>query len=205
MKNITDITITILVLPILLVIIPIIYLFILISDGYPAIYKQERVGKNGKIFTLYKFRTMDHSSDENIHEEHYKNLTKAQTVEPSLTPGNPIRIENDDRITKIGQFLRKTSLDELPNLFNVLFGEMSIVGPRPLVKYESDLLGEYQKERHSVKPGITGLAQTQGRLDLSLQERLYWDLDYVKKYNLVLDLKIIFQTVMSVITRKGAN
>ena len=205
MKNITDITITIFVLPILLVIIPIIYLFILVSDGYPAIYKQERVGKNGKIFTLYKFRTMDHSSDENIHEEHYKNLTKAQTVEPSLTPGNPIRIENDDRITKIGQFLRKTSLDELPNLFNVLFGEMSIVGPRPLVKYESDLLGEYQKERHSVKPGITGLAQTQGRLDLSLQERLYWDLDYVKKYNLVLDLKIIFQTVMSVISRKGAN
>ena len=205
MKNITDITITIFVIPILLVIIPIIYLFILISDGYPAIYKQERVGKNGKIFTLYKFRTMDHSSDENIHEEHYKNLTKAQTVKPSLTPGNPIRIENDDRITKIGQFLRKTSLDELPNLFNVLFGEMSIVGPRPLVKYESDLLGEYQKERHSVKPGITGLAQTQGRLDLSLQERLYWDLDYVKKYNLVLDLKIIFQTVMSVITRKGAN
>ena len=205
MKNITDITITIFVLPILLVVIPIIYLFILISDGYPAIYKQERVGKNGKIFTLYKFRTMDHSSDENIHEEHYKNLTKAQTVKPSLTPGNPIRIENDDRITKIGQFLRKTSLDELPNLFNVLFGEMSIVGPRPLVTYESDLLGEYQKERHSVKPGITGLAQTQGRLDLSLQERLYWDLDYVKKYNLVLDLKIIFQTVMSVITRKGAN
>tara|TARA_Y100000768_G_C23830544_1_gene611137 strand:+ start:50 stop:667 length:618 start_codon:yes stop_codon:yes gene_type:complete len=205
MKNITDITITIFVLPILLVIIPIIYLFILVSDGYPAIYKQERVGKNGKIFTLYKFRTMDHSSDENIHEEHYKNLTKAQTVEPSLTPGNPIRIENDDRITKIGQFLRKTSLDELPNLFNVLFGEMSIVGPRPLVTYESDLLGEYQKERHSVKPGITGLAQTQGRLDLSLQERLYWDLDYVKKYNLVLDLKIIFQTVMSVISRKGAN
>ena len=148
---------------------------------------------------------MDQSSDENIHEEHYKNLTKAQTVKPSLTPGNPIRIENDDRITKIGQFLRKTSLDELPNLFNVLFGEMSIVGPRPLVTYESDLLGEYQKERHSVKPGITGLAQTQGRLDLSLQERLYWDLDYVKKYNLVLDLKIIFQTVMSVITRKGAN
>ena len=205
MKNITDITITIFVIPILLVIIPIIYLFILISDGYPAIYKQERVGKNGKIFTLYKFRTMDHSSGENIHEEHYKNLTKAQTVKPSLTPGNPIRIENDDRITKIGQFLRKTSLDELPNLFNVLFGEMSIVGPRPLVTYESDLLGEYQKERHSVKPGITGLAQTQGRLDLSLQERLYWDLDYVKKYNLVLDLKIIFQTVMSVITRKGAN
>ena len=158
MKFLTDITITIFILPILLVVIPIIYFSILISDGSPA-----------------------------------------------LKPGNPIRIENDDRITKIGGFLRKTSLDELPNLFNVLFGEMSIVGPRPLVKYESDLLGEYQKDRHSVKPGITGLAQTQGRLDLSLQERLYWDLEYVNGYNLFLDLKIIFQTIMSVLSRKGAN
>ena len=82
---------------------------------------------------------------------------------------------------------------------------MSIVGPRPLVKYEASLLGEYQKERHSVKPGITGLAQTQGRLDLSLQEGLYWDLEYVNNYNLILDLKIIIQTIMSVISRKGAN
>ena len=132
-------------------------------------------------------------------------MSKEQSVEPSLKPGNPIRIENDDRITKIGKVLRKTSLDELPNLFNVLLGQMSIVGPRPLVKYEASLLGEYQKERHSVKPGITGLAQTQGRLDLSLQERLYWDLEYVNKYNLILDMKIIFQTIMSVISRKGAN
>jgi len=205
MKNITDITITLLILGFWLVVIPIIYFTILITDGSPAIYKQERVGKNGKIFILYKFRTMDESSDENIHEEHYKKLSEKDSVEPSLKPGNPIRIENDDRITKIGQFLRKTSLDELPNLFNVFFGEMSIVGPRPLVKYESDLLGEHQKDRHSVKPGITGLAQTQGRLDLSLQERLYWDLEYVKKYNLMLDLKIIFQTIKSVITRKGAS
>ena len=132
-------------------------------------------------------------------------MSKEQSVEPSLKPGNPIRIENDDRITKIGKVLRKTSLDELPNLFNVLLGQMSIVGPRPLVKYEASLLGEYQKERHSVKPGITGLAQTQGRLDLSLQERLYWDLEYVNNYNLILDLKIIIQTIMSVISRKGAN
>ena len=134
-----------------------------------------------------------------------KALASREVDVSSLKPGNPIRIENDDRITKIGKVLRKTSLDELPNLFNVLLGQMSIVGPRPLVKYEASLLGEYQKERHSVKPGITGLAQTQGRLDLSLQERLYWDLEYVNKYNLILDLKIIFQTIMSVISRKGAN
>ena len=82
---------------------------------------------------------------------------------------------------------------------------MSIVGPRPLVKYESDLLGEYQKDRHSVKPGITGLAQTQGRLDLSLQERLYWDLQYIDNYSFFEDVKIIYKTIASVISRKGAN
>ena len=205
MKNIFDITIAILVIPLLLIIFPVIYICILFIDGTPSIYKQERVGKNGKVFILYKFRTMDHGSDENLHQKHYESLSKEQNIEPSLKPGNPIRIENDDRITKIGKVLRKTSLDELPNLFNVLLGQMSIVGPRPLVKYEASLLGEYQKERHSVKPGITGLAQTQGRLDLSLQERLYWDLEYVNKYNLILDLKIIIQTIMSVISRKGAN
>ena len=205
MKNIFDITIAVLVIPLLLIIFPVIYICILFIDGRPSIYKQERVGKNGKVFILYKFRTMDHGSDENLHQKHYESLSKEQSVEPSLKPGNPIRIENDDRITKIGKVLRKTSLDELPNLFNVLLGQMSIVGPRPLVKYETSLLGEYQKERHSVKPGITGLAQTQGRLDLSLQERLYWDLEYVNNYNLILDLKIIIQTIMSVISRKGAN
>ena len=205
MKIIFDITIMVFLIPVFLFFFPIIYLLIIITDGYPAIYIQERVGKNGKIFKLYKFRTMDESSDDDLHEEHYKKLAEDESIEPSLEPGNPIRIENDDRITKIGLFLRKTSLDELPNVINVLKGEMSTVGPRPLVVYESKLLGDYQKKRHSVKPGITGLAQVQGRLDLSLQERLYWDIEYVENYNIVLDFKILFQTIISVISRKGAN
>ena len=205
MKIIFDITIMVFLIPVFLFFFPIIYLLIIISDGYPAIYVQERVGKSGKIFKLFKFRTMDESSDEDLHEEHYKKLADKETIEPSLEPGNPIRIENDDRITKIGLFLRKTSLDELPNVINVLKGEMSTVGPRPLVVYESKLLGDYQKKRHSVKPGITGLAQVQGGLDLSLQERLYWDIEYVENCNIVLDFKILFQTIISVISRKGAN
>ncbi len=205
MKIIFDITITVFLIPVFLFFFPIIYLLIIISDGYPAIYIQERVGKNGKIFKLYKFRTMDESSDDDLHEEHYKKLAEDISIEPSLEPGNPLRMENDDRITKIGLFLRKTSLDELPNLLNVLKGEMSTVGPRPLVIYESKLLGEYQKKRNSVKPGITGLAQVQGRLDLTLQERLYWDIQYVENYSLFLDLKILIQTVISVLSRKGAN
>ena len=148
---------------------------------------------------------MDILSSDEIHQEHYEKLSKKETIEPSLTPTKPIRIENDDRITNIGNFLRKTSLDELPNLINVLRGEMSIVGPRPLVKYESNLYGDYQKIRNAVKPGITGLAQVQGRLDLSLQERLYWDLEYVKSRNIFVDLNIIFLTFYYVLTRKGAN
>ena len=205
MKIIFDITIMVFLIPVFLFFFPIIYLLIVISDGYPAIYVQERVGKNGKIFKLYKFRTMDESSDDDLHEEHYKKLAENESIEPSLEPGNPLRMEKDDRITNIGLFLRKTSLDELPNVLNVLKGEMSTVGPRPLVVYESKLLGEYQKKRNSVKPGITGLAQVQGRLDLTLQERLYWDIQYVENYNLFLDLKILIQTVISVLSRKGAN
>ena len=205
MKKLLDITITLLFSPVLLVIYPLILIVIYISDGSPGLYKQQRVGENGKSFLLYKFRTMDALSGDDVHQEHYEKLSKKETIEPSLTPSKPIRIENDDRITNIGNFLRKTSLDELPNLINVLRGEMSIVGPRPLVKYESDLYGDYQKIRNTVKPGITGLAQIQGRLDLSLQERLYWDLEYVEIRSIFVDVKIIFLTFYYVVTRKGAN
>ena len=205
MKKLLDITITLIFSPVLLVIYPLILMVIYISDGSPGLYKQQRVGENGNSFLLYKFRTMDALSSDDVHQEHYEKLSKKETIEPSLTPSKPIRIENDDRITNIGNFLRKTSLDELPNLINVLRGEMSIVGPRPLVKYESNLYGDYQKIRNTVKPGITGLAQIQGRLDLSLQERLYWDLKYVETRTILVDLKIILLTFYYVVTRKGAS
>ena len=205
MKKLLDITITLIFSPVLLVIYQIILIIIYMFDGSPVLYKQKRIGQNGKSFLLYKFRTMNAQSSDDIHQEHYEKLSKKETIEPSLTPNKPIRIENDDRITKIGKILRKTSLDELPNLINVLRGEMSIVGPRPLVKYESDLYGDYQQIRNTVKPGITGLAQIQGRLDLSLQERLYWDLKYVETRSIFMDLKIIFLTFYYVVTRKGAS
>ena len=205
MKKLLDNTITLIFSPVLLVIYSLILMVIYISDGSPGLYKQQRVGENGNSFLLYKFRTMDALSSDDVHQEHYEKLSKKETIEPSLTPSKPIRIENDDRITNIGNFLRKTSLDELPNLINVLRGDMSIVGPRPLVKYESDLYGDYQKIRNTVKPGITGLAQIQGRLDLSLQERLYWDLEYVESKSIFVDVKIIFLTFYYVVTRKGAS
>ena len=205
MKYFIDYFLIVLIFPFFVIIFPLISLMILIFDSSPIIYSQKRVGLGGKEFSLYKFRTMSVSSDESVHKEHYKDLSSNKKIEPSLTPDDPIRIENDDRITKIGSFLRKTSLDELPNLLNVLRGQMSFVGPRPLVKYESDLYGEYSKKRNSVKPGITGLAQIQGRLDLSLQERLYWDIEYLEKKSFYYDLIIILKTVVSVLSRRGAN
>ncbi len=205
MKYLLDIALIILILPISLILIPIISIAILILDSRPVVYSQYRVGLNGKEFKLYKFRTMTESSDESIHEDHYKNLSFNKKIQPSLSPDDPIRIENDDRITVIGNFLRRTSLDELPNIINVLLGQMSFVGPRPLVKYESDLYGDYNKSRNSIKPGITGLAQIQGRLDLSLQERLYWDLEYVDKKSFFYDLEIMIKTIVSVVSRRGAN
>ncbi len=205
MKYFIDYILLIIIFPIFLVAFPIISLLILLLDSGPVIYSQNRVGLNGKEFKLHKFRTMSVASNEEIHKEHYKDLSQNKKIEPSLTPDDPIRIENDDRITKIGTFLRKTSLDELPNLLNVLQGQMSLVGPRPLVKYESDLYGEYKEKRNSIKPGITGLAQIQGRLDLSLQERLYWDIKYVDEKSFNYDLIIILKTIYSVLSRRGAN
>ena len=205
MKYFIDVVLLFFALPLFLFFYPIISLLILIFDGTPILYSQLRVGLYGNEFKLYKFRTMSILSDDSVHQNHYENLSENKKIEPSLTPDNPIRIENDDRITKVGNILRKTSLDELPNIINVLIGNMSFVGPRPLVKYESDLYGKYLEERNSVKPGITGLAQIQGRLDLSLQERLYWDLQYVKSKSFIYDFKIIIKTVYSVLLRRGAN
>ena len=205
MKYFIDVVLLFFALPLFLFLFPIISLLILIFDGTPILYSQLRVGLYGIEFKLYKFRTMSILSDDSVHQNHYENLSENKKIEPSLTPDNPIRIENDDRITKVGNILRKTSLDELPNIINVLIGNMSFVGPRPLVKYESDLYGKYLEERNSVKPGITGLAQIQGRLDLSLQERLYWDLQYVKSKSFIYDFKIIIKTIYSVLSRRGAN
>ena len=205
MKLLLDFLILVLTLPIFLILFPIISLILLIFQGKPVFYTQSRVGKNGNLFKLIKFRTMINSNSQNIHEVHMKKISDNKVIKPSLTPSKPIRLENDDRITKIGVYLRKSSLDELPNILNVLIGQMSFIGPRPLVLYESELYGEYSVKRNTIRPGITGLAQIQGRLDLSLQERLYWDLKYVDNRSFIYDLKILLKTIKLVLSRRGAN
>ena len=205
LKKLFDITVVIIFMPLIIIFLILISFYLLIKQGKPIFFVQNRVGKDNKSFKLYKFRTMETTAEEDFHKSHYLDLAKGKTVEPTNSPLEPIRIENDDRITTSGAFLRKASLDELPNVFNVLLGDMSIVGPRPLVDYESELYGDYNLKRCSVLPGITGLAQIQGRLDLSLQERLYWDIKYIEDKSFLNDLKIIYKTVASVLSRKGAN
>ena len=205
LKRLFDIAIIIVFSPFLSIFALIISLILFFKQGRPIFFIQNRVGKNNQKFKLYKFRTMETSAEEDFHKSHYLDLAKGKSIEPNNSPLEPIRIENDDRITNTGSILRRTSLDELPNILNVIRGDMSLVGPRPLVDYESELYGKYNEKRHSVLPGITGLAQVQGRLDLSLQERLFWDLKYIDSYSILNDIKIILKTISSVLSKRGAN
>jgi len=150
--------------------------------GRPVIFKQKRPGKNEKIFEMYKFRTMTDSRD---------------------SKGN--LLPDEKRLTSFGKKLRSTSLDELPELFNILKGDMSIVGPRPLLVKYLPLYNKRQKKRHKVRPGFTGLAQINGRNAISWEEKFEWDVRYVENITFMGDLKIILKTVKTVLAREGIN
>ena len=150
--------------------------------GKPVIFRQERPGKDEKIFKLYKFRTMTDERDEN----------------GQLLP-------DDVRLTKFGKTLRSTSLDELPELWNIVKGDMSIVGPRPLLVRYLPLYNETQKHRHDVRPGFTGLAQVHGRNSISWEEKFDWDIRYVNHVTFFTDVKIILDTVRTVLKREGIS
>jgi len=185
MKRIFDFTVSLILIILLIPVFLLLAVIIFIDAGSPVIYKQYRVGKDNKLFYVYKFRTM--KTDTRI----------AATAD--LT-------EADSCITKSGRFLRKTSLDELPQLFNVLKGQMSFVGPRPLIPEEKEirkLRAEYNV--YSVRPGITGWAQVNGRDDLSIKEKALFDKEYVEKQSLGFDIKILFRTVAVVLKREGIS
>ena len=160
----------------------IVALLVKIKLGSPVIFKQQRPGLNEKIFTMYKFRTMTDERDEN----------------GELLPDSV-------RLTKFGKFLRSTSLDELPELFNILKGDMSIVGPRPLLVQYLPLYNDHQKRRHEVRPGLTGLAQVNGRNAISWEEKFDLDVRYVDNVSFIEDWKIILLTVKKVFVREGIN
>lgn len=175
------------------------------SEG-PVLYVQERIGELGRPFRMFKFRSMRYDSDPSIHKAHVTRLI-TQNLSPAHLGGDQgsLKLENDTRITKIGKFIRKTSLDELPQLVNVLLGEMSLVGPRPPLLYEVDLYQGWHKRRFEVPPGITGLWQVQGRNRVSFDEMVRMDLAYIENQSLWLDLKLLLQTPKAVFEARGAG
>jgi lipopolysaccharide/colanic/teichoic acid biosynthesis glycosyltransferase len=177
LKRPIDIIISLVAIVLLSPLFIIITLLVRLRLGSPIIFKQDRPGKNEKIFTMYKFRTMidgNHLSDEKRH-------------------------------TKFGRILRSLSLDELPGLLNVIKGDMSLVGPRPLLVEYLNFYSLEHKKRHSVRPGLTGLAQINGRNTISWKEKFDYDIEYVNKITFLKDFKIIFKTIFKVLKREGVN
>lgn len=161
----------------------------------PIFFSHKRIGKNGKIIGIYKFRSMVSNS-----EEIFKNFTEEQNKEFEKN----FKLDDDPRITKIGGFLRKTSLDELPQLLNIIKGDMSVVGPRPIVRAEVEKYGVCADKLFSVKPGLTGFWQANGRSDTTYEERVQMDMYYIDNRSFLLDIRIILKTVISVIRKEGA-
>ena len=179
-KRLLDFILSLLALIILSPILLAIYILVRIKLGKPAIFKQKRPGKDEKIFTLYKFRTMTDEKDE----------------KGNLLP-------DEKRLTKFGNILRKTSLDELPELVNILKGDMSIIGPRPLAVVYLPYYNKQEKHRHDVRPGLTGLAQVNGRNTLIWEDRFKYDLEYVNNITFLNDCKIILKTIKKVFKEEG--
>lgn len=172
------------------------FLIKLTSKG-PVFFKQQRVGKDGAIFTLYKFRTMHQNTDDTIHREFTKRFIAGELADSGLDGASRsvYKLRNDPRVTPVGNFLRKTSLDEFPQFLNVLKGEMTIVGPRPPLPYEIEHYQDWHKLRLSVKPGLTGLWQVSGRSAVPFNEMVMLDLYYIEHWSLLLDFKIMLRTI----------
>ena len=192
-KRAFDLTICMIALPPLLLLMGVIALLIYMDDPGPVLFKQQRTGKGGKRFGIYKFRTMVTNAEElKVKYMHLNELTWPD-----------FKITNDPRVTKIGNILRKTSLDEIPQIFNVVKGEMSLVGPRP-TSFDVSTYSLWHTERLEVTPGITGLWQVKGRSDVDFDDRIALDVEYIENQSLMLDIKILFWTVASVFKLEGA-
>jgi exopolysaccharide biosynthesis polyprenyl glycosylphosphotransferase len=182
-------------------------LAIKVTSAGPVIFKQDRIGRRGKRFSFYKFRSMYTNNDDRVHREYLANLIQGnhEKVENGQGDQSFFKIKNDSRITSVGKIIRKLSIDELPQFFNVLKGEMSLVGPRPPIPYEVEKYKSWHLRRIlEIKPGITGLWQVDGRSRTSFDEMVRLDLRYVKDWSFWLDVKIILKTARAVLETKGA-
>jgi len=194
-KRIMDLILSTIGLIILLPVFLIIAIAIKIESKGPVFFKHTRIGKNGKIIKIYKFRSMVQNAEDLI-----KNFTNEQMKEYKEN----YKLANDPRITKVGKILRKTSLDELPQIINIIKGELSIIGPRPVVQEELEKYGDKAAKFLSVTPGLTGYWAANGRSDTTYEKRMEMELFYVDNLSMKLDLKIFFKTIISVLKKEGA-
>ena len=174
---------------------------IAVSTQGPVLFRQQRIGLNGRPFTLLKFRTMHDGAPETAHEAFVASMI---TALPTTLPANGVhKLQEDLRVTRVGAWIRRTSLDELPQLINVLRGEMSLVGPRPPLAYEVERYETWQRERLFVRPGITGLWQVSGRNRLTYIEMCQVDVEYVRSWSFLMDLRIIVRTPWVMFVNQG--
>ena len=203
-KRIFDLIMSIFLLLFLSPLSVLIGLLIKIDSKGPVFYKHKRLGKSGKIFNCYKFRSMYNNAPQDHYEKFIKNALKNKYGQD--VANNHVEFKrNDPRVTEIGKILRLTSIDELPQLINVVYGEMSLVGPRPDTLLALSKYNEIQRVRLNVLPGMTGLWQVNGRSNLKLQQMYKLDVKYVEKFSLFLDLKILLKTISAVIRCEGAG
>lgn len=176
-----------------------------LESAGPSLFSQRRVGRSREPFTVYKFRTMTDGASHDRHREFVQGLIAG--ARPDAVEGNPrFKLAADDRITRVGRFLRRSSLDELPQLWNVLWGDMSLVGPRPPIPYEVEHYpAAHWFRRFEVKPGITGLWQVSGRCELTLEQMIGLDVEYVDRRSLCLNVWILLRTLPAVLTSRGAS
>jgi lipopolysaccharide/colanic/teichoic acid biosynthesis glycosyltransferase len=173
------------------------------TSAGPALFRQERLGRDKQPFTLLKLRTMYINNDDRVHRDYVTRMLSADHTAPAGNSGL-FKLDADPRKTPLGTWLRRTSLDELPQFFNVLHGEMSLVGPRPVLPWEAEMFEEAHQQRFVVKPGITGLWQVNGRSRLSMRRAIELDVEYVARRNVTLDLAILLRTVPALF-RGGAK
>ncbi len=202
-KRVVDLVLSAMALLILSPVLAVLALLIKLHSAGPVIFRQTRVGKDGRPFTFLKFRSMCHNADVSIHRDHVAALIAGHDQAPAN--GKSAKLERDPRITGLGRILRKTSIDELPQLINVLRGDMSLVGPRPAIPYEVELYQEWHKQRLKVSPGITGWWQVRGRNLVSFDDAVAMDLYYIEHLSLGMDLKILLMTPFAVLKGKGAG
>ena len=202
-KRLLDIIVSALAISLLLPVFVVLGMVICLDSPGPALFRQRRVGQHGKLFTCLKFRTLYHNANEEVHRQAIRRLWAGERL--SADPNSPYKLTEDSRVSRVGRWLRRTSLDELPQLFNVLRGEMSLVGPRPAIPYELEHFQEWHHERHDVKPGITGAWQVGGRGRLNLEDMLKLDVEYARTWSIWTDLKLIVLTIPFVVRGGGAS